>query len=61
MNQYEEIMNAEDWKDMINDRKQGVLIQTRVSATGGNSVKATGIIDSPIDIIFETIGDSKYR
>jgi hypothetical protein len=26
MNQYEEIMNAEDWKDMINDRKQGVLI-----------------------------------
>jgi hypothetical protein len=61
MSQYEEFMNADDWKDMINDRKQGVLIQTRISPTGGNSVKATGILVFPIDLIFSTIGDSKYR
>ncbi len=61
MGQYEEFMNADDWKDMINDRKQGVLIQTRTSPSGGNSVKATGILDFPIDVIFATIGDTKYR
>ena len=58
---FSDYAEAKDWKEMINDKKQGVLISTREGPSKCNSVKATGVLNyTPIEI-FRTLTDSKYR
>eukprot|EP00350_Pseudokeronopsis_sp_OXSARD2_P002030 CAMPEP_0170554910 /NCGR_PEP_ID=MMETSP0211-20121228/12787_1 /TAXON_ID=311385 /ORGANISM="Pseudokeronopsis sp., Strain OXSARD2" /LENGTH=204 /DNA_ID=CAMNT_0010864349 /DNA_START=1642 /DNA_END=2256 /DNA_ORIENTATION=+ len=61
LEQYEEGVLYEDWTDLVNDRKMGVIIQSRTSPSGGNSIKATGTLDYPAEDIFKVIGNSAYR
>jgi hypothetical protein len=46
---------------MINDKKKGVVIMTKVSAGGLNGVKASGILEFPIDEVFNFIGNPENR
>ena len=51
LEQYEEGVLQEDWTDLVNDRKMGVVIQSRTSPTGGNSIKAFGTLDYPVEVL----------
>jgi len=59
--QFIELMNQEDWKETLNDRKNKLMIWTRPGQNGNNSVKCRGPVNFPPEIIFKVIGDSKYR
>jgi hypothetical protein len=55
-------MRNPDWKEYINDQKEGALIETRVNASGINCVRGTGIVNYNVVDIFRVIGDSAvYR
>lgn len=62
MKYFDESIDNKDWKEYVNDKKEGVLIETRVSPAGLNCVKGSGVVDFPINDVFTVIGDSKtYR
>ena len=59
MNYFDESISNPDWKEYVNDKKEGALIETRLSAAGLNCVKGSGIAPFPIDDVFQVIGDSQ--
>jgi hypothetical protein len=58
---FDEYLEAPDWKEMINDKKKGVVIMTKVSASGLNGLKASGILEFPIEEVFNMIGNPANR
>lgn len=61
MEEYEASLSSKDWKESVNDKKEGLIISLRTNSDGLSCVKATGIVDFPILDIYKTLGDTKYR
>ena len=55
--EFERRMNLTDWKQALEDKKEGLLIWQRESDEGRNAMKATGIIDFSPDQIMRILGD----
>lgn len=62
MAQFDEVLRMDNWKEYVNDKKEGVIIETRVNSKGYNCVKAYGFHDYPIDDVFKLINEgAQYR
>jgi hypothetical protein len=55
------VIKSDGWEKMLEDKMQGVLIEQKISPTCGAITKASGVLDFPINSIFLTLGNSKYR
>lgn len=59
--QYKIRLEKTDWKVLLEDKKDGLIVWQRTSEEGLKAMKAQAIIDwSPQDV-FRVIGDSAYR
>ena len=56
--EYERRMNLTDWKQVIDDKKEGLVIWQRESDEGRNAMKASAIIDYSPDEIMKILGDA---
>jgi hypothetical protein len=59
---FNESLNAYDWKEYIDDKKEGVLIETRVNSSGLNCVRGTGVLEYDLEDVVAVVGNNtKYR
>lgn len=62
MQLFEDVCVADDWKEYVNDKKEGLLIETRVNHLGMMCVKANAVLDYSVDIVYELLCEGeKYR
>jgi hypothetical protein len=61
MQEYIEKLNHPDWKEQVNDKKEGIIIWQRTTPEGLKAMKAVANVNRPASIILKVIGDDRYR
>lgn len=59
--EYESQITLAEWKTLQEDKKEGLHIWQRTSASGLKCMKAVAVIERSPEAIIKVIGDSAYR
>jgi hypothetical protein len=57
----EKMLDSSGWGTLVDDKKEGVVISSKIGDSGLTAIKSEGVIEfTPIEI-FKVIGNSDYR
>jgi hypothetical protein len=57
----EKALNSSGWGTLVDDKKEGVIISSKIGETGLTCIKAEGIVEYDALSLFKVIGDDSYR